>query len=222
MDQVQDHTLAVIIDLVRRYEVDGIHLDRVRYANRNYSFDPRSNAAAGSEKTPERNQWQRDRITDLVRRIKTEVSAIRPGLWITAAVWPYYLDKWGWGLSEGYHDYYQDSKGWLTSGVVDAIAPMLYTGVSDDFERWQILMDDFLAYSVGNPVYPGIGADYDDFEAIVQRIEAARQAGAAGHAVFSYGALNKRGYWDKLASGPYAEPASLPDRRSVNVGTVSS
>ena len=122
----------------------------------------------------------------MVRRIKTEVSAIRPGLWITAAVWPYYLDKWGWGLSEGYHDYYQDSKGWLTSGVVDAIAPMLYTGVSDDFERWQILMDDFLAYSVGNPVYPGIGADYDDFEAIVQRIEATRQASAGQPARSSF------------------------------------
>ena len=92
----------------------------------------------------------------------------------------------------------------------------------DDFERWQILLDDFLAYSVGNPVYPGIGANYDDFEAIVQRIEAARQAGAAGHAVFSYGALNKRGYWDKLARGPYVEPASLPGRPSGNVGTVSS
>ena len=88
------------------------------------SFDPTSNAAAGSVKTPERNQWQRARVTGLIRRIKTEADAIRPGLWISAAVWPYYLDKRGWRLSEGYNDYYQDSKGWLVTGVIEAIAPM--------------------------------------------------------------------------------------------------
>ena len=172
------------------------------------SFDPTSNAAAGSVKTPERNQWQRARVTGLIRRIKTEADAIRPGLWISAAVWPYYLDKRGWRLSEGYNDYYQDSKGWLVTGVIEAIAPMFYSGVSDDFERWRILLADFLADSHGKTVYPGIGADYDNFEVIAQRLEAARRAGAPGHAIFSYGAFDSRGYWGELAQGPYAAPAN--------------
>jgi uncharacterized lipoprotein YddW (UPF0748 family) len=210
LDQVRDHILAVITDLVRRYKVDGLHLDLVRYAGRNYSYDPGSNALAGSEKTPARDQWQRDRITDLVRRVKTQLNTVRAGIWLSAAVWPYYLDQWNWGLSEGYADYYQDSKGWLAAGVVDAIAPMLYTGVSNEFDRWQILMQDFLTGSNSGHVYPGIGADYDDFNAIAQRIEVARQASAPGHVIFSYGALNRRDYWAELAAGPYADPASLP------------
>jgi uncharacterized lipoprotein YddW (UPF0748 family) len=212
VEQVQDHLVAVFTDLVTRYPVDGIHLDRIRYASRPYSFDPKSNAAAGPERTPARDQWQRDRVTELVDRVKTEATAIRPNVLISAAVWPYYQDKWGWGLSEGYNDYYQDSKGWLTSGVIDAIAPMLYSGVADDFDHWRVLMEDFLADSQGGQVYPGIGADYDNFETIAQRIEAARAAAAPGHAIFSYGALNRRGYWDKLIAGPYAEAAILPSR----------
>jgi uncharacterized lipoprotein YddW (UPF0748 family) len=210
VNQVQDHIVAVVTDVVRRYAVDGVHLDLVRYAGPNYSYDPSSNAEAGTDKTPSRDQWQRDRVTDLVRRVKTQTTSDRPGLWISAAVWPYYQDRWGWEVSEGYSDFYQDSKGWLAAEVVDAIVPMLYNGVADEFAKWQILVKDFLADSHGRHVYPGIGADYDDFRAIAQRIEATRQLGAPGHAIFSYGALNRRGYWNYLATGPYAEPATLP------------
>jgi uncharacterized lipoprotein YddW (UPF0748 family) len=52
-----------------------------------------------------RDQWQRDRVTALVREVYRQVKAIRPGAWLSAAVWPYYLNKWGWSaISEGYSD----------------------------------------------------------------------------------------------------------------------
>lgn len=213
VDEVQDHIVAVIVDLVSRYAVDGVHLDLARYAGPDYSYDPFSNDAAGTEKTEARDQWQRDRVTNLVRQVHAETDVIKPGLLVSAAVWPYYEDKWDLGVNEGYTHLYQDSKGWLTSGAVDAIAPMLYgngASIPDDFDIWCILMNDFLAASAGRHVYPGIGGYYDDFGAIAQRIEAARQAGAPGHAIFSYGALNSRSYWDDLAAGPYAQPIAPP------------
>ncbi len=210
VDQVRDHIIAVAADIAARYQIDGLHLDHIRYAGSSYSFDPASNAAAGEDKTPQREQWQRDRISDLVNRVSQQVKSIRQNALISAAVWPYYRDKWGWNLSEGYSDYYQDSKGWLASGIIDAIAPMLYGGISDDFAKWQTLMQDFTAGQGSGHVYPGIGANYDDFNAIVQRLEAARQAGAPGHAIFSYGALERRGYLQALADGPYAQQAVLP------------
>ncbi|HEC35715.1 MAG TPA: hypothetical protein ENI39_04175, partial [Anaerolineae bacterium] len=51
VDEVQDHIVAVIVDLVSRYAVDGVHLDLARYAGPDYSYDPFSNDAAGTEKT---------------------------------------------------------------------------------------------------------------------------------------------------------------------------
>jgi uncharacterized lipoprotein YddW (UPF0748 family) len=211
VDQVNSYIADVVRDIVRRYPVDGVHLDLVRYAGPAYSYDPSSNAAAGAVISPERAQWQRDRITALVWQVRETARAWRPEALVSAAVWPYYVDKWDWAdLSEGYSDYYQDSKGWLASGAVDAIAPMLYGGESDPPLQWWILMADFLADSGGRPVYPGIGGLYSDFEAIAWRIETARAAGAKGHAIFSYGGLESRDYWDELAAGPYRVPATAP------------
>ncbi|MBN1247580.1 MAG: family 10 glycosylhydrolase [Anaerolineae bacterium] len=211
LDQVQAHVKAVIMDIVGRYPVDGVHLDLVRYAGPAYSYDPASNTAAGPVKTLDRDQWQRDRITALVRDVREGVQGLRAdGLLVSAAVWPYTTDKWGWDVSEGYSDFYQDARGWLATGAVDALVPMLYGGKADEMWRWEMLMADFLAEADGRAVYPGIGSHYEDFAAIAARIDAARAAGAPGHAIFSYSGLANHDAWEALASGPYSSPAALP------------
>jgi uncharacterized lipoprotein YddW (UPF0748 family) len=179
----------------------------VRYANSPYSYDPTSNAAAGSTKTPSRDQWQRDRVTDLVERAYTIVHETRPQARLSAAVWfCYYANGCGYGLSSGYDDYYQDSLGWLASGVIDGIAPMLYEWQGfNDLETWRTVMLQFQVANAGRDVYPGISGDFGSFSAIEARIQAVRDAGAAGHAIFSYGAIDRRGYWDDFAAGPYAQ-----------------
>ncbi|MGC9400095.1 MAG: glycoside hydrolase family 10 protein [Anaerolineae bacterium] len=215
VDLVRDHIVAVVEDLVTSYPVDGIHLDLVRYANVDYSYDPLSNAAAGEVKTAARDRWQRDRVTDLVARIMTATRATRPDAWVTAAVWPYYEDRWGWGVRTGYEHLYQDSKGWLAEGVVDGVAPMLYgdgASIPDDLAKWETLAADFLAHAAGRHVYPGVGAYYTDFVEIEARIWSARALGAPGHVLFSYSALEAHDYWDELAAGPYAQPAEIPPR----------
>jgi uncharacterized lipoprotein YddW (UPF0748 family) len=210
VDGVRDHVVAVVRDIASRYEVDGIHLDLVRYAGRLYSYDPLSNASAGGVETEERAQWQRDRVTDLVGRIYAVIGQVRPSASLSAAVWFCYSgDGCGYGLSSGYADYYQDSLGWLSKGVIDAIAPMLYQWPGfDDLEIWRDVMQQFQSASAGRHVYPGISGDFDDFDAIAARIQAARDAGTAGHAIFSYSAINSHGYWDDFVSGPYARPAT--------------
>ena len=215
VDQVQSYITAVVRDIVTRYAVDGVHLDLVRYAGLMYSYDPSSNAAAGDVRTPARDQWQRDRVTALVQQVTSETHALRPEAWVSAAVWPYYKNDLGLQTSSGYDDYFQDSKGWLAAGVVDAIAPMLYgtgSSIPDDLANWRILAEDFVASSAGGHVYPGIAGYYDDFDAIAQRIEIARELGAPGHALFSYATLDSHGYWDDLAAGPYRVPAVIPSR----------
>ena len=213
VDAVQSYVAAVVRDVVTRYPVDGVHLDLVRYAGLMYSYDPYSNAAAGDVRTPARDQWQRDRVTALVQQVTSETHLLRPEAWVSAAVWPYYKNDLGLQTSSGYDDYFQDSKGWLAAGAVDAIAPMLYgTGnsVPDDLANWRILAEDFVADNASGHVYPGIAGYYDDFDAIAQRIEIARELGAPGHALFSYATLDSHGYWDDLAAGPYRIPAVVP------------
>jgi uncharacterized lipoprotein YddW (UPF0748 family) len=209
VDGVRDHIVAVASDIASRYNVDGVHLDLVRYASSPYSYDPISNAAAGDVKTPARDQWQRDRVTGLVSRIYSAIKAIRPETRLSAAVWfCYYADGCGYGLSSGYAHYYQDSLGWLEAGVMDGIAPMLYgwQGFAE-LSTWRVVMQQFQDRNAGRHVYPGIDGGFNSFSEIASRIQVARDAGAAGHAIFSYGAVNSKGYWDDFAAGPYAQPA---------------
>ncbi len=210
---VEDHTVAVARDIVSRYPVDGLHLDLVRYAGADYSCDPRSEERYGRTcfSSWDYAGFQRSLVTHLVGRMYTEVRPLRPNLMLSAAVWWYPIDQWGFGCSEGYNDYYQDSQAWLAAGLVDAVAPMLYgCPALEDLGNWTAVVRDFQAHSARRYVLPGISAEVNNFSAIAERIAAARAAGAAGQALFSYTSLNAHNYWDDLANGPYAQPAAPP------------
>ncbi|GIK55410.1 MAG: family 10 glycosylhydrolase [Chloroflexi bacterium] len=225
-----NHILSVAADLVARYDIDGIHLDHIRYGHHTTSCDPVSDGAAGVPcfSAPPAGyssyqDWQRAQVNGTVSKFYNLLYgdngiADKPNFWLTAAVWPVYVDYWGWGASEGYHDYYQDSKAWVGGGYIDAISPMIYGGATWDGQpygqaRWYTLVQNFQGDANGRYIVPGINADYNDFNEIVARIQMARQLGTAGHAIFSYGVLYTRGFFDDLRNGPYAQtavPPSLP------------
>ena len=217
---VDDHLMAVATHLVTNYDLDGLHLDHIRYGGRDTSCDPVSEARWGA---PCFNgayaDWQRRQVNGTVARFYDEIVPLRAELMLSAAVWPVYRDIWDWGVNGGYDTYYQDSKGWLAAGTVHAISPMIYPAWYDGCmekrewwsrKRWETLVADFQGDSLGRMVLPGIGGDTCSFAEIAARIQMARDLGTAGHALFSYGALARRDYFDDLAQGPYARPAVPP------------
>jgi uncharacterized lipoprotein YddW (UPF0748 family) len=214
---VRRHLRRVVGDLVRRYDLDGVHLDLVRYPGRGYSYDPFTPSFSSSA---ERAEWQREQVNAMVRDLSAVVRRTRPRAWVTAAVWGVYRNRWGWsGFTEGYSDYYQDSKRWLREGWVDAIMPMIYpagpSGNCPDttvwtLDRFRVLVADFLADASGRYVFPGIHGGYACFRDVLDRIQAARALGARGVAIFAYGPLSRRGYWDELAAQAFPQPAPLP------------
>ena len=219
---VEDHIVAVAADILRRYPVDGMHLDMLRYANADYSCDPASEARWGAPcfTNGDYRAWQRSQVTHLVSRIYSEgVLPLGRHALLSAAVWWYPQDLWGIGCSGGYDNYYQDSQGWLSLGAIDAEMPMLYgcpafaDGASGD-GKWTTVMQDWLSHRAGRFVFPGIHADLS-FASIVARIGAERAYAASvgavpGHAVYSYSVVNSHGYWGAFASGPYQQRAAAP------------
>jgi uncharacterized lipoprotein YddW (UPF0748 family) len=203
VDAVHQQNLAVIRDIVTRYSVDGIHLDRVRYPGKQYSHDPETYAAWHSVVPPVTfENWQRDHLSQWMARYRAEIKAIRPQVIFSAAVWFTYKKTSAitFPTSQGYFDYYQDSRLWLTKGTVDAIAPMIYGPTFDaDIAKWRVLADDHVAAQGGQQVWVGIGGDQANFNQIAERIAYARKIGAAGVALYSAGPLDARGYWDELA-----------------------
>jgi uncharacterized lipoprotein YddW (UPF0748 family) len=234
---LDDHLIAVGKDLVTRYDIDGLHLDHIRYGGSNTSCDPVSEGRYGADCFSDSGyaEWQRAQVNGTVRRFYEEVVPLKPGLWLSAAVWPIHeLDPtWGFPGSpqQGNLTYYQDSKAWVAGNYIDSISPMIYPGsayngcdedgnyledpapTSSDYwirTRWQTLVEDFQAVGNGRYIIPGIGTGYCSFAEIEARIELARAAGTAGHSLFSYTGLLANGYFDELANGPYAQTAVVP------------
>ena len=213
---VQDHIVAVCRDILQNYDVDGLHLDYVRYSGPAYSHDPVSEQRFTDAQPVAWSDWQRAQITQLVGRLYEEMQGARPDAALSVAAWPIYQDKWGWVTYgdvkyDGYDGYYQDSRRWLRTGKADFLAPMFYgTSVQNYLDRYEILVHDFVDESYGRHIYAGIHAGYSSFWEIERRIEIAREAGAQGQAIFAYSLVEGNGYWDDFKTGPYAEPAQVP------------
>ncbi len=221
-----NHYLAVARDLANRYDLDGLHLDRIRYSGKYSSCDPVSENAAGVNCFYKPGNYssyaafQRTQVNGTVNKFYNMIATEHPDMMLSAAVWHTYKDYWGLGHTQGYHDIYQDSQGWMLGGYIDAIMPMIYSAndanpdpAKQTFPQseWQLLVSDFLSNSNGRFVIGGIGSNhYASFSEIAARIEIGRQLGTAGHAIFSYSGLKDKGYFDDLAAGPYSKPAVAP------------
>jgi uncharacterized lipoprotein YddW (UPF0748 family) len=195
----------VVSDIARRYAIDGIHLDYVRYPNQQFDYSrfaiasfrgdirQRLDAATrreldGDESVdlfayPDRfpEDWKafrRARLTALVAGLRQAVRAARPGAVVTAAVAP--------DPQNAFDERLQDWRGWLGAHLVDAIAPMAYTQESARFAE-QIAAASNVAG--GQAVWAGIGAYRLTPAQTIENIQAARRLGAAGFVLFSYDSL---------------------------------
>jgi uncharacterized lipoprotein YddW (UPF0748 family) len=210
---VIEHITHVCKDIVGRYYVDGLHLDNVRYAGWEYSSDAlttdRLNQAAALELDLSRKEYQRRQVDQLITGLRQTMDRLKPGLPLSAAVWPVYYDTWEWwNAGDGFSGFCQDSVGWLRAGIMDTICPMLYlSSITTDHSQFSVLVRDFVARSTLNSVVAGITTTYDSFGPIGLRIDLARAAGAAGQSLFAYGHINSHNYWDDFLAGPYSTRA---------------
>ena len=212
--RVHEHTLTVVRDIVRRYPVDGIHFDRIRYPGRQFSSDPETLARWQAADPPvAQADWQRAAISTWIAAAHAAIKALRPAALVSAAVWFTYKKTAAinFPTSQGYHDYFQDSHRWLQEGWVDALVPMIYGATFDgDAAKWQVLAEDHVAAQGNRQVWLGVGGAIAPFERIVDRIAHARSIGARGVALWSAGAMDANDYWDTFALGPFWEPAQAP------------
>ncbi len=210
----RDHVTAVATDVVSRYNVDGLHLDLIRYPGPSYSYDPFTMEAFSQalQITPSltitdwRPDFQRAQVNAVVAQIYSAVLSIKPDLLVSAAVWPSY--------DSGSNSFFQDSKSWLANRIIDANMPMLYASdILNDLPAWITRTQGFVDDAYGRYVIPGISGSYANFNDLADRVHAARSMGAIGVAIFSYSGLNANNYWDDLANGPFAVPAIIPKPR---------
>ena len=199
----------VVEDIVTHYDVDGVHLDLVRYPGADYSHDATSEAEWDRATYPDYGDWQRAMVVGAVQQVRS-VSPVP----VTAAVWGVYENDWGWSsVSEGRNDYYQDSRAFLSEGATDGNMPMIYwpvTAAPGDRLDFTTLVQDFVAHDAGRYIFAGISADLGEADTLAC-IESARANGARGIVIFDYGLMQDGGWLQDLKTEAFATPTTLPN-----------
>jgi len=168
---VVDYLASVYAELATGYDLDGLHLDRVRYPGGAWGYNPTSlvrfQAQTGRPGRPDPQdpqwlQWRRDQVTALVRRIYLTVTAANPQLRVSAALSAAGAPPGGeadWPSTVPYTQHLQDWPGWLAEGIVDLALPMTYRDQdlrAAEFDGWLAWEKD-LAHSrsvvVGTGLY---------------------------------------------------------------------
>lgn len=214
LPEVQTYLRSVVMDLVTRYDLDGIHYDRIRFQAPDVSQDPWSKARyqiANPEKL-EYNDWQTANITRMLTDMYACIAAIRPKTKVSAAVWGIYnknrLPGYSW-TSTGLQDYHQDSIGWINEGCVDALVPMIYWEMGGKKPDYDELLADFLSQVTnGRHIYGGQKV-FNAEESLRQTV-ASNLIGAQGTSPFTLMELNKFGILDLYRSGIYPDRVQTP------------
>jgi uncharacterized lipoprotein YddW (UPF0748 family) len=230
----------IVQELLRAYPtLDGVHYDFVRYSGATYGYNQvsldRFRAAYGRPADqrplpddPQWQQWRRDRVTELVRRLYIRIKAVNWRVQVSAAT-----ITWGgagsgpddWGASAASGRVFQDWRAWLDEGILDFAVPMHYFAESSTQQRgWY---DSWLRWDREHAgrraIVPGVGAWLNSPE---QNIGQAARAilpdeqgrALAGVSLYAYhlpvaGSNDdrRRAFMDLLRSTVFAHPAAPPD-----------
>ena len=165
--EVQDRTMAVVLDIVTRYDIDGIHADDYFYpyqernaANQIIGF-PDTATWTRSGTTLSIDDWRRANIDRFVERLYREVHQAKPTLKVGISPFGIWRPGNPSGVNglDAYATIYADAKKWLNNGWVDYMAPQLYWSLSAPQQGFQALLDWWISQSTANRhVWPGLAA----------------------------------------------------------------
>lgn len=237
------YMVRMVTSIVQKYAVDGVNLDRIRYPDGNIGGAPswgynavaldRFRAETGRSDTPattdaQWTQWRRDRITDLVRRIYTESTALRPSIRVSADTITYGdapQSAGGWTATRTYREVLQDWVTWMRTGILDTNIPMAYKRDADALQRKQY--EEWVAFAKeqhhGRHVAIGTALYLNDVEGSVRQVRTALVGGTAGWVGYSYrspdtlstagsrsGAASRELLVNALKADLFARPARVP------------
>ncbi len=221
--EVQEHSLRVVLDIVTRYDVDGVHFDDYFYP---YAEKDRQGKAlpfpdtvswqryqqAGGKLS--REDWRRENVNTFIRRVRDSVHAQKP--WVRFGVSPFGIWRPGFpagvkGL-DAFDTLSADSRRWLAEGWVDYLVPQLYWTAAAPEQSFPALLKWWTEQNPrGRHVWAGMSHRHSAEEIVRQIRLARRQPGASGHVHWSMKSLlQTKGAADALVREPYAEPVLAP------------
>ena len=238
---VRNYVISVVMDVLRRYDVDGIHFDDYFYPypsqggspapprfndDATYAADPRTfpNTTAG------RNDWRRDNVNLFVQRMYDSIKTAKP--WVKFGISPFGIwrnsssDPVNGSATNGlqsYSDIYADTRYWLQNGLLDYVTPQVYWSTGFSVANYGVLVPWWNNNAFNRHIYIGhavykVNADADvnwnNSSQINNQIRINRQqSNVYGSTFFRTGNLmaNPLSVRDSLSQYVLTKPALLPE-----------
>lgn len=236
---VQEHLTRVVTDLLRRYDVDGLQLDYIRYSGNQWGYNPvalsrfKRLTGRNDRPVPEDAAWsqfRRDQVTALVRRIYLNALETKPQARISAATIcfsPAGKTNVDWPKSAAFSDKFQDWRGWLQEGILDLAVPMAYFTEPQLHSSWEAWERFARLNRFERQIAMGLGAYLNSPSATVEQINSALRSergapGLDGVVLFSYAVPGQAGLQRQTLSefltrkgggsdsGPFRGTARIP------------
>ena len=231
------YTVDVLNHLVENYDIDGLHLDRIRYPEIGIAGQtPSTGTSVGYNSTsierfqrhygiplgspppaqnnPQWNQWRRDQVTNIVRRVYLETLAQKPNMKVSASLIAFGgigAPESAWNSAEANWRVYQDWRAWTQEGILDIAIPMVYKAehtatIRPQYDQWDTWLRGHLYNRAG---MMGQGAFLNAIEGTLRQtrrtlIPAAGPNNLSGIAFFSMATSNIA-----VTSNPFAVPAPV-------------
>ena len=224
--EARAYSLRVVLDVVKRYDVDAVHFDdyfypypEKGYGGANLDFpDAASWEKYGVKSGLSRDDWRRSNIDAFIEQLYRSVKAEKP--WVNVGISPFGI----WRPKnpptitgfDSYAELYADSRKWLAEGWCDYFAPQLYWPIEPAAQSFPTLLAWWQAQNYKHRhVWPGldalkVGGSWQPAE-IANQIGITRHYPDAGNILWSASAIMKNGALDSvLAHNVYQQSALIP------------
>lgn len=230
MDPAQEGTkqrsTAVVMDLIDRYDLDGIHFDDYFYPYPSYNdgedFPDNESWAAYQNEGGElsRGDWRRENVNDFISNLYKKIKAEKPH--VKFGLSPFGIWRPGYPESiQGYDQHEQlfaDARLWLNKGWIDYYTPQLYWKINPEGQSFPVLLGWWNSQNYEKRhLWPGIniglGGDEKNIDETINQIMITRgmMPKSPGVVHWSIGPLVKHPQLLKgIFEGPYKKPALVP------------
>ena len=226
--KAQEFVVNVVTDIVRRYDVDAIHMDDYFYPYRiaGKEFpDAISYARSGTELN--KDDWRRANVDTIILHLNNAIKKEKP--WVKFGISPFSVWRNKDQDPEGsdskayqtnYDDLYADVVLWLKNGWIDYVAPQLYLEIGNGKIAYEKLLDWWSKHSYGKHLYIGMAiyragtsAAWKNTNELPNQIKLLRQySNVQGSIYFSSNSFNRNpnGWSDSLRNNYYSNQVEIP------------
>ena len=163
MKENRDYICTIVTDIVKRYDVDGLHIDDYFYPYPvpGLEFDDEQSFRADPRGFADKGDWRRDNVNLLIEQLHRTIRGVKP--WVKFGISPFGIyrnqksDPEG-SLTNGlqnYDDLYADILLWIDKGWVDYTIPQIYWEIGHKAADYETLVNWWAEHATGRPLFVG-------------------------------------------------------------------